>query len=76
MKLDIVAREKKRDSLKKEQLPKKYFNFYVAYSWENFGPYLIGYDEFQIASDIEDMFKEQGRNALVLNEYPFELMYE
>lgn len=77
--IDHIIRTNIKTNLKLDKLPKVYFHWYVAYTWNSdspkftFGPYIIGFDCIHKAYDFKDQIIESGREAHVINEYPFEL---
>lgn len=73
MTLNPELRDKVKTSLRAEKLPKYYFSWYVAYQWPGFGPYVVGFDDVEIADRLCDEFKAKGRDAVLMTEYPFEL---
>lgn len=77
MKLDLELREKNKAAINKQALPQKYFPYYVAYTWTSgsytYGPYLLGWNDLAKADEVCDGFKSMGREAIIIDTYPFEL---
>jgi hypothetical protein len=73
---DLAKREEVKKTFPEQAKPSEFFPYYLVYSYEFAGPYLLGLDSMEVVDRLSKLMEKKTTFCCLQEEFPYEILLE